>query len=79
MLTGPQEITSNIRRLSLGHSAISMAVCIAGEVVAGELNIYSHRQQFCFNHFWMPLQQNWHQNQRCLRIQGSGAAFAGGR
>ena len=52
MLTGPQEITSNIRRLSLGlTAAISMAVCIAGEVVAGELNIYSHRQQFLLQPF----------------------------
>ena len=52
MLTAPQEITSNIRRLSLGlTAAISMAVCIAGEVVAGELNIYSHRQQFLLQPF----------------------------
>ena len=44
--------SSKIRRLGVGLSAvISVAACLAGEVVAAELNIYSHRQQFLLQPF----------------------------
>ena len=52
MMNPPRTIFGSFRRLYIGAmTSVAMTTFIAGETVAAELNIYSHRQQFLLQPF----------------------------